>query len=310
MKINIDGIKFLGEVLGGELNYAKLKRLTKIKGVSKFIEHEKIFNKGIDKFTLMEEIIKLKIYEDYKDIFNLYILKENLLKLYIELEFIKAHEEKIIDIALDKVYKIVPKSIDIYPNIYLYGGGIDGGFTLYGKEAFINYIKYLANMEEFIKVLSHELFHCRNISITTKLKNYLKLNIKERYLYEVLGKILEEGIALFIQHGRILEKDDPVGSLTKEKLSLVEREFKKLNDVLVEIKEGRVEYINIKTLDYYSLGYYVVSFLCDFYDKEILFPWILEYNYKSLIKYYIEGVRKNDNYHGFSKDIENWILNL
>lgn len=310
MKINIDGIKALGDVLEEELSYDKLKKLTKVKSVSRFIDHEKTFNRDIDKFIFILEIIRLKTYEDYVDKFNLYILKENLSGLYEDLEWLKADEEKIIKEALDKVYDLVPSYIDINPKIYLYGGGIDGAFTLYGKEIFINYIKYLGSSEEFIKVVSHELFHCRNIPLKVKLRNYFQLNIRERYLYEVLGKIFEEGIALLIQHGNVLKKDDPVGSITREKLNLVDREFEKLNLVLEDIKGNSIEYINTKTIDYYALGYYMVRFLYDFYNREVLLPWILDLDYRTLIKSYILGIREEGKERGFSKNIEFWLMNL
>lgn len=310
VKINIDGIKALGEVLEEGINYEKLKRLVKTKSISKFIDHERALGRKIDKYILVEEIIKLKIHKDYKDKFYLYILRENLSRLNEELENITLKEEKIINEALSKVYKILPEYINICPKIYLYGGGTDGGFSLYGKEIYINYIKYLGNIEEFIKVISHELFHCRSIPLKNKLRNYFQLNLRKRYLYEVLGKIFEEGIALLIQHGNVLRKDDPVGSITREKLSLVDLEFKKLNTLLAEIKDEDIEYINIKTIDYYTLGYYMVTFLYGYYNREILLPWMLDLDYKPLIKSFILGNREKENCIRFSKDIEIWLMNL
>lgn len=309
VKINIDAVKFLKEVLEGDISYGKLRKLTRAKAMKKYIEYERTINKGIDEFKLMEEIIKLKIYEGYKDRFELHILKDNLPFFVKELENIKQEEREIIQKALKKVYEIIPEHVEIHPKIYLYAGGIDGGFTLNRKEIYINYIKYLSNSEELIKIISHELFHSRKIHPKIKFIRYFKLNTKDIYLYELFGKIFEEGIALLIQHGPVLKKDDPVGSLTKGKLSLVDKEFENLNNLLWRIKGG-AKYIDIKTVDYYILGYFMVSFLYDFYGKEILLPWILELDYIPLLKSFIKGVKKKENTVMFSEEIENWMMNL
>ncbi len=42
-------------------------------------------------------------------------------------------------------------------------------------------------------------------------------------VYEIIGKIMEEGIASLVQHGRILEVDDPTGTLTSRNLTLVKK---------------------------------------------------------------------------------------
>lgn len=309
VRININGIKHIIDVLNGPISNEKLMKLIRSKPMRKFIEHERAMNKNVDKYTLMEEIIKLKTYKDYKDKFNFYILNANLSNLSREIEYIKLYEEQIIKNALEKVYLILPRSLNIRSKIYLYGGGIDGAFTLNRREIYINYIKYLANKDELIKVISHELFHCRDISVKIKLKDYIRFNMKDRYLYELLGKIFEEGIALLIQHGTILKKDDPANSITRAKLSFIDMEFTKLNSLLREIRDG-VKYVNIKSIDYYALGYYIVSFLYDYYKRDILLPWILEFDYKPLIKSYIMAVRELESKERFTKDVENWLMTI
>lgn len=311
MKINIEGIKLLEKIFEDNyLNYDTLIKFTKSKGTKGFIDHEKSFNRDISKSKIIAELIKLEEDNEYKDIYDFYILRENVSRLKEALLYIDKNGEMIINESLSKVYNFIPKNIKIQPNIYLYAGGIDGGFTVYRKDIFINYIKYFNNLEEFTKVISHELFHCRLVSLNNKFKNLFIDNINNRHTYEILGKILEEGTACLIQHGSVLEKDDPIGTITKEKMKLIGKKFSQLNYILLGIREGNINYLEMEKLDIYSLGYYIASSLYNFYGKEILLPWIEKYDYKKPIKSYIQAMRQTGNNSGFTKEIEGWLLQL
>lgn len=308
MKIKIEGIKLLLEIIeDNSISYNRLVEFTKTKAMKVFIEHERSFDRDISRTMIIKELIELKKKEEYKDKYGFYILKENLSILKDNLLYIEENCDKIISGALENVFKIVPRDIKIQRNIYLYAGGIDGGFTVYRKDIFINYINYFNNLEEFIKVISHELFHCRNISLSNKFKNLFLDNLNSKYIYEILGKILEEGIACLIQHGEVIEKDDPVGTLTKEKIKLIDKKFEELNSVLLKIKEGNID--GLGSVDIYSIGYYMVSSLYKFYGKEAILPWVEMYDYKKPIKSYIKASREIRGESGFNVEIEKWLLN-
>lgn len=311
MKINIEGIRVLIRIFeDNKIGYDKLMELSKTKAMKAFIEHEKSFNKNISRKIIIEELIKLSRDNDYTDRYSLYMLKNNISLVKKELLYIEEHNEKIIGEALEKVYNFIPKSIKIQTNISLYAGGIDGGFTVNRRDIFINYLKYFSKPEELIKVISHELFHCRFTPLNNKVKNIFIDNINNRYTYEIFGKILEEGIACLIQHGIALEEDDPAGTLTKAKMKIIDIKFERLNSFLLGIKEGNIDYSIIKRLDIYPLGYYIVSSLYKFNGIELLIPWIENYNYKETIKSYIKVSRETGNCSGFTKEIEVWLLQI
>ncbi|WMM25942.1 DUF5700 domain-containing putative Zn-dependent protease [Tissierella sp. MB52-C2] len=308
MKIHMESIKILINILKEDkIDYKKLTKFVKTKEVRGFIQHEKTFNRKTSEDTITEEIIKLKTQIDYKDKYDFYIIKNNINIIVYRLNYIEEHQELIMEYALKRIKTFIPQSIKVNSNIYLYIGGIDGGFSVYGKDVFINYIKYFNEIDELIKIISHELFHCRIIPFKNKFKVFLTRDTK-KYIYEVLGKILEEGIALLIQHGIILRKNDPIGTITKEKMEKVEEEFEVLDCVLLKLKEGNIDYLELRKIDIYSIGYYIVNFIYKYYDEEILESWIFKYDYNRPIKSYIYGIRKEGLSSGFSKEIENWIL--
>ena len=310
MKIHMESIKILLNILEeNKTDYQKLVKFTKTKEVQGFIQHEKNFNRKISEDIIIKEIIKLKTRTDYKDKYDFYIIKNNINIIKYNLNYIETHQYLIIKQALDRIKNIVSENIKINSNIYLYIGGIDGGFSIYGKNIFINYIKYFNKTDELIKILSHELFHCRIIPFKNKFRVFLFLDTK-KYIYEILGKILEEGIASLIQHGTTLEKDDPIGTVTKEKIKNIEEKFQVLNSVLLKLKGGNIDYLQLGQIDIYSIGYYMVSFLYRYYGIEILKPWIFKYDYNICIESYIRKAGKEGFSSGFSKEIEEWILNL
>jgi len=311
VKINIEGIKLLEEILEDNcIDYNKLILFTKSNGTKGFIEHERSFNRYINKSMIIEELIKLKRDNKYRDKYDFYILKENISMLKKEILYLEENEDKIIKESLDKVYKFIPKHIKLQPNIYIYAGGTDGGFTVYRKNIFINYIKYLNKPQEFIKIMSHELFHCRTIPLINKFKSLFIDSFNNRHIYEVLGKIFEEGIACLIQHDNILEEDDPVGTLTKEKIEKIDKKFRDLNCFLLGIKQGNINDSRVEILDIYSIGYYIASSLYDFYGNGVLLPWIDSYDYKRPIKLYIEAAKTAKMNSGFTREIEKWLLKL
>ena len=284
-------------------------KFIKTKGTRGFLEHQKNIDGRLNIEEIRDEVKRVVLYENYKDKYEFYLIKEDIEKLYKDIYYIQKNEEQIIAQALHRVYKIVPKDMIVSSNIYLYGGGMDGGFTINRKKVFINYGKYIGHREEFIKVLSHELYHSRNFSIKSRFIFFLKMFLNtNRLTYEVIGKSLEEGIACLVQHDAILKTDDPVGTLTKRNLILLKEEFDRLNDILLKIKSGKGTHRDIKTLNIYAIGYHIVSTI---YNAEGVLPlddWTLNLEYARIVEIYIETCNSCNIPSGFTKEIEEWIV--
>ena len=291
------------------IDHKKLNRFTKSKEVQGFIQHERSFNRKISEKIIIKEIIKLKTRNDYRDKYDFYIIKSNINTIRSTLDYIEKYQYSIMEQALDRVRIFVSQELKINSNIYFYIGGIDGGFSVYGKDIFVNYIKYFNKIDELIKIISHELFHCRVVPFRNKFRLFLSLDTK-KYVYEIFGKILEEGIALLIQHGATLEKDDPVGTITKDKMENIGEKFEVLNNVLLELKERNINSLGLQEIDIYAIGYYMVNFLHRYYGREILESWILKYDYNICVRSYIHRTKREGLSSGFSKETEEWILNL
>src|SRR5699024_9919172 len=119
-----------------------------------------------------------------------------------DIKNIKLQEKYILEKSMKKVYKILPKDIKVKCKIYLFLGGEDGGFTISRNKIYINYGNYINNIEELIKIISHELYHSRNISYNNRICFSIKTAFREyNKIYEIIGKIMEEGIASLVQHG-------------------------------------------------------------------------------------------------------------
>src|SRR5699024_7618804 len=185
------------------------------------------------------------------------------------------------------------------------------GFTIFMKNVYVNLGRYIGNMEEFEKVLAHELYHGRKLEWYKKFYLILKMNMdNEKPMFETLGRIFEEGIACLIQHGVKLSKDDPIETLTRRKLILSQEAFGDLDKVLLSIKNGRPNYQLIASLDVYVLGYKIIRILYENKGIYILDEWTINYNYKKIIKEYVFICKEKKITTGFRKDIDKWLLTI
>lgn len=309
MTINIDSIVSLANILKQDtFNEKEFRKYIKGRGTKEFLNHEKNINNGTNIRKIKKELKTVVLNETYKDMYNFYLIKENIESLNRDIVYLEENEEHIIGKVFKEVYKIVSKEMKVKSNIYLYGGGVDGGFTINRDKIFINYGKYIGDREELIKILSHEVYHSRNISIKDRLTFSLSIVLSPSPIIpEIIGKIIEEGIALLIQHGGNLEKDDPTGTLTRRKLMFIKDEFDLLNHILLDAKNGMYSYKKIRNLDIYVLGYYIVTTI---YNKKgifILDDWTVNLKYENIIKEYIE-ICKDDNIpSGFTDKVKELI---
>lgn len=312
LKLNLEGVELLIQLLDKDyFDERTFKRYINLQQTKAFLKHEKDLKRNTNKKIVKNELKKVILDDNYEDLYDFYLLKNNLSLFKKDVQYIKKNKEKIINNALERVYKIVPRNIVINPEINIIAGGHDGGFTAFMKKIYVNLGKYIGDREEFEKVLAHELYHGRKLKFHNKFLLILKMTKNnEKALFETLGRILEEGIACLIQHGLTLSKDDPIGTLTRRKLVLSQEAFNSLDKVLLSIKKGDPNYKLMATLDVYILGYKIVKVLYEDKGPHILDQWIINYNYKKLIKEYINICKRKATPTGFTREIDNWLLSI
>lgn len=310
MALNIDYIIVLAELLDKDFFDEEIfNRFIITKGTKRFIEHENIMGRIVSIKDIEDELRRLIEYEGYKDKYDFYILKNNLDILKRDIHYLSNHGEKIVKLSLDRAYRIIPENMDVKTDIYLYAGGPDGGFTVNRKEVYINFLNYIGEREEFIKILSHELYHSRKISLGNKLKFNSQLIFKRnRYAYSLLGRIIEEGIACLIQHGPILIKDDRTGNLTRRNLSLSKVHFDKLNEMLLNIKLGRFHNVKFNSLNVYAIGYIIVTIIYGQSGSLLLDQWTVNLNFRVIIKEYMRLCKDNKAFPRIDDSAICWII--
>lgn len=310
MALNIDCILILAKMFDKNTFDDKLfDRFLNTKATKVFLQHENSIGKNVNKDEIKAALKKIVKNTGYKDKYKFYLIKSNLNQLKTDIQYLQDHGKMIIKLALKKVYKIIPDEMRVNANIYLYSGGTDGGFTISRRDIFINYGNYIGKRKEFINILSHELYHSRNIPLTNRIRFAWKL-VKERnrVIYELFGKSIEEGIACLVQHGPILESDDLTGNLTKRNLLLSKIQFDILNNILLNIKFGMVQKYKIEDLNIYVIGYIIVSTI---YSKEgvlALDEWTINLEFRRIITKYIEICNKRNIPSGFEDEVIEWVF--
>ena len=310
MTLNIDSIKSLANILEQRtFDKKEFNKFIKTKGIKEFLDHQRSIDSSINIKSIEEELRKIVLDKNYMDKYEFYLIRENITQLYKDIEYIRQNGKQIIDQALKEVYKIVPEYMTVKSNIYFYIGGIDGGFTVNRKKVFINYVRYMGLGEELIKILSHEIYHSRNIPIKNRIIFLLKMVLKANPLiYETIGKAIEEGVASLVQHGGNLKTDDPIGTLTMRNLTLVKKEFDLLNHILLDIKNNKYNRKKASELNIYVIGYHIVSKIYNTEGVLILDDWTVDLKYEAIIKKYIEICNTDKTPTGFNDEILEWII--
>lgn len=311
MVINIDGVKYAIELLDNTyFDKKKYKKYIYSKGGKIFLSHESELGRNTNVSILEREINR--IFEDpkYRDSYGFYILKANLKNAIDDIEYFKRNEKEILAQVLCQVYQYIPKQIKINPDIILYVGGVDGGFATFTKNVYINYLKYVGNLNEFKKILCHEFYHARQIFLYKKLELILKMSYNNRPMYELLGRICEEGIACLIQQGLNFKVDDPVGTLTNRDITLRVEHFNDLNNALYSIKNISPNYSLIYNLNVYVIGYIICKTIYEYGDCYPLDEWTCNLNYEAIINKYIDVCKEQGFQTGFEEDIENWLNDI
>lgn len=310
MALNLDFIITLYELLDRSyFDERAFNRFIITKGLRGFIEHENAMGRNVDIKDIKDELKRLMEYESYEDRYCFYILKRNLHGLKRDIYYLMSNGEEIVKSALERIFRVISADVEIKTDIYLYAGGPDGGFTVNRNEVYINYLNYIGEKDELIKILSHELYHSRKIRLIRKLKFGMKLLRKrKRYAYGLLGRIIEEGIASFIQHGPILTRDDKTGNLTRRNLTLSRKHFDMLNESLINIKHGRFNRVKLYSLNVYAIGYIMVSAIHNEGKLNLLNQWTENLDFKGIIAEYMKIKRSNKTLPEIKDEAIEWIL--
>lgn len=311
MKFNIESIVVLEKLLKqNTFDEKEFNRFVRTKGIKGFLEHERSMNKYTSINDVRKEIKRITKSKEYKDRYGFHKIKDNILQLSEDIQYIKEKEKFIIDEAIEAVYKIVPRDMSIDTNIYLYVGGDDGGFTVNRNRIYINYGKYIGNVDEFIKIISHELYHSRNIQLRDRFIFLLETLLSPNGItHEIMSKIIEEGIACLVQHGPILKADDPTGTLTKRGLLLLKGEFELLNQIILKGQDGIQNKKSMERLNIYIIGYHIITTVYKEEGVLILDDWTRKLKYRRIIETYIEICNRNSIPSGFSCEAKDILIN-
>ncbi|HHV38770.1 MAG TPA: hypothetical protein GXX70_04655 [Tepidimicrobium sp.] len=312
MDIDMDYIVKLYSILKGNgLDKKELDAFIKTKGGKKFIKYEGGRDRKTSRKRMERELGRVVADKNYEDEYRFNNIRSRLDQLKRDMDYIENNRGCIIDEALSKVYKIVPRHMTVKANIYLYAGGTNAGFTLNRRNVFINYGKYIGRMNDFIGILSHELYHCRRIPLENRIKCLLSLGSRwKRAIYEIIGRSIEEGIACLVQHGPVLKNDDLINGLTRRNLLLRKGQFDLLSNILLDIKGNKLDYETISKLNMYIIGYHIISTIYNWEGILILDHWTEHLRYDQIMKRYINICEDKDMATGFTREIEEWILKM
>lgn len=311
MKLNIDSLVYMEKLLSQDTFNDKLfKKFIRTRGTRGLLEHEPQINNSIGVKILKKEIEKIMEVKNYRDRYRFYRIRDNLSKLREDVLYIEENKQEILDRAVKEVYKIVPHDMSFNGDIYLYIGGDDGGFTINRKKIYINYSKYMGNIEEFIKIISHELYHSRNIGLKDKFGFFLEsLSSTNVIAHEIMAKIMEEGIACLVQQGPVLLTDDPTGTLTKRSLLFLKEEFELLNQIILKGKKGIQNQKGIEDLNIYAIGYHIITTIYNEKGVLILDDWTRKLKYRRIIETYVEICSRNSIPSGLSCEAKDILIN-
>lgn len=309
MAIDVEFLVVIAEMLSKDTFDDKLfEKLMRTRGAKAFLEQEGFLGRKVNVSDIKNEMIKLLQQEDYEDKFQFYRIKKNITRIRDDIEYLRKNRALILEKALEKVYKIVPEEMDIRTEICLYVGEYGGGFTINRNWVLINYGKYIGHKEEFVNILSHELYHSRVIPLRYKINFLFKSILKKRRdAYNLLGKIIEEGIACLIQHGAILNRDDLSGNLTRRNLSHTKEQFEILNRILLDMRYGKFDKKCLKKINVYSLGYLMVTTIYNEMGVLPLDSWTMNLDFRGIIMTFNKlCVEKNLPY-GFYPEAIEWL---
>ena len=286
-----------------------------VKGI---LFHDRMLNRNSNAKIFANELSKLQLNHNYKDKYNLYILKENHTKIEEQIERLKKGSYEINYELNARLIQFMPIKLMGKVNVILYGGGIDFGFVLIPKHVYLNIGDFIDNFEAMKDTLVHEMYHARKRNILKYLVSlYGDVDTKNRCFKKVLTPIIEEGIASLIGYG-VEFKCYPNSIIRENDFENNDIHFQKLNKIFKiilfsksssDIKSETKNYICTKGLLDYVIGYTIAKEIYLKYGIKGLNIWTINYDSLGIFKAYIVICKNEGKESGFTKEIEEWFLN-
>lgn len=202
MNINTDLLEMQCELLNSnELNIELFDKFVSHSAFKTFISHEKMLKRNTTIESVKSEFDSLIKNESNEFYLKLDKYKKEQKELLIISNEITNGKDAYISKITERISKYTKCKIPNETTIYLYALGNDGGFCLHSGELFIN---LLCSNDDLINIISHELYHGREIETEEEFKLRIKYNgltVEDDKDGEfLLSQFAEEGIATLIQY--------------------------------------------------------------------------------------------------------------
>lgn len=187
----------------------KFECMMKLPAMAAFLEHEKMLSRTTDE-SMIRSAFSTAGESDCGG-----LLPEGIRDLSEQLcataESISQNRCKFAVLALERIRKFSDCNIGENNTVYLYALGRDGGFSPREGELYIN---LLYSKDNWMDVLSHEMYHARELSEACEKKRmgYIQLTEETDEVGDMLvSELAEEGIATLIQRkGREIPRKEDV----------------------------------------------------------------------------------------------------
>lgn len=195
-------------LLQNDFSEEKFRNMMKVPAMTAFLEHEKMLNRTTDASMIHNAFFHAGE-QGGEGLFPKNI-RGILHELCSVVELVFREQKKIEALILKRISKFSDCKIAEGNTVYFYALGKDGGFS--PNEGTL-YINLLYGEDNWMNVLSHEMYHARELSEDCEKKRigYLQLTEETDEAGDMLlSELAEEGIATLIQQegGGIPEKRD------------------------------------------------------------------------------------------------------
>ncbi|WP_160680681.1 DUF5700 domain-containing putative Zn-dependent protease [Clostridium sp. C8-1-8] len=313
MQFRAEGLELLIEMLEKDYFDEQLfDEFTSCEQFDTFMLHEKELLRKTTKDSIRANLIAVLEGKDTKECYQFdYILKyKDIIKG--KLNELKNNASEIEQLILKRIDRYAP--LDLFNDnftIHLYGGSWDYGFSIKTSESYIN-LSSLAGQLEFLEdIISHEYYHSRK-----RLGEVPEYDFsREEYLRTIMYNIMEEGTATLVQF-EYEKKYEGFSFISKERF---DKKFEYIRNLDTCIRQCELEnnYSEQIVMEYfkdsvpnYIVGYWIGQVLFKEGGKKGLELWTCSCDYIGCFKQFINILRRDGTYSGFSREVEDFILGL
>lgn len=202
MLINTDLLKLQCELLlSNEFDEKLFNSLVELSPFKTYLIHEEMLKRDTSIDSIRNEFKNMIKSPGFISILRMNECKSKAKELLEFSNYLIGNKEDYINAIKDRISRYTSCSIPDDTIIYLFALGNDGGFCLQGGELFINILR---SKDDLSNILSHELYHGRDIETeeTFNLRmKYNSLTVENDTEGDfLLSQFAEEGIATIIQY--------------------------------------------------------------------------------------------------------------